>query len=92
MAVTFAATMGLGVLFSGATVLVYQGALTLVAAFVEPFLSAPVVTEMSAVGGVLLIGTGMNILGLSPSRIKVGNMLPAMVVPVVWFAVVGLFA
>lgn len=92
MAVTFAATMGLGVLFSGATVLVYQGALTLVAAFVEPFLSAPVVTEMSAVGGVLLIGTGMNILGLSPSRIKVGNMLPAMVVPVVWFAVAGLFA
>lgn len=89
MAVTFAATMGVGVLFSGATVLVYQGALTLLAGFVEPYLSAEVVVEMSAVGGVMLIGTGMNILGLTKERIKVGNMLPAIVLPVVWFAVVN---
>ena len=91
MAETFAATMGVGVLFSGATVLVYQGALTLLAGLVEPFLSAPVVVEMSAVGGVMLIGTGMNILGLTKDRIKVGNMLPALIAPVVWFAVSGLF-
>lgn len=90
MAVTFAATMGVGVLFSGAAVLVYQGALTLLAAFVEPYLSAPVVTEMSAVGGVMLIGTGMNILGLTKERVKVGNMLPAIILPVVWFAVANL--
>ena len=90
MAVTFAATMGVGVLFSGATVLVYQGALTLLAGLVEPFLSAAVVTEMSAVGGVMLIGTGINILGLMQKRIRVGNMLPAIVLPVVWFAVTGL--
>jgi len=87
MAVTFAATMGVGVLFSGATVLVYQGALTLLAVFVEPYLSYEVVVEMSAVGGVMLIGTGMNILGLTKERIKVGNMLPAMILPVIWFAV-----
>lgn len=91
MAVTFAAAMGVGVLFSGGTVLVYQGALTLLAGFVEPYLSAQVVTEMSAVGGVLLIGTGMNILGLTKDRIKVGNMLPAMVFPVIYYAVAGLF-
>lgn len=90
MAVTFAATMGVGVLFSGATVLIYQGALTLLAAFVEPYLSAPVVLEMSAVGGVMLIGTGMNILGLTKERIKVGNMLPAIILPIFWFAVEGL--
>ena len=90
MAVTFAATMGVGVLFSGATVLVYQGMLTLLAFFVEPFLSAAVVTEMSAVGGVMLIATGMNILGLTQKRIRVGNMLPAMVLPAIWFAVAGL--
>ena len=87
MAVTFAATMGVGVLFSGASVLIYQGALTLLAAFVEPFLSAPVVTEMSAVGGIMLIGTGINILGLTKERVKVGNMLPAIFLPVLWFAV-----
>ncbi len=91
MAVTFAATMGVGVLFSGATVLVYQGALTLLAGVVEPFLSAAVVTEMSAVGGIMLIGTGMNIMGLTKDRIRVGNMLPAMIFPVVWFAVAGIF-
>lgn len=91
MAVTFAATMGVGVLFSSATVLVYQGALTLLADVVEPFLSAAVVTEMSAVGGVMLIGTGMNILSLTQKRIRVGNMLPAIVLPVIWFAVAGLF-
>lgn len=90
MAVTFAATMGVGVLFSGATVLLYQGTLTLLAAFVEPYLSPAVVTEMTAVGGVMLIGTGMNILGLTRERIKVGNMLPAIVLPVIWFAVENL--
>lgn len=89
MAVTFAATMGLGVMFSGATVLIYQGALTLLAGVVEPFLSESVVVEMSAVGGVLLIGTGINILGLSPHRLKVGNMLPAMALPVLWFWAAG---
>jgi len=87
MAVTFGATMGVGVLFSGATVLLYQGALTLLAGVVEPYLSAQVVVEMSAVGGVMLIGTGMNIIGLTEERIKVGNMLPAMVLPVLWFAI-----
>lgn len=90
MAVTFAATMGVGVLFSGATVLIYQGALTLLAGLVEPYLSAPVVVEMSAVGGIMLIGTGMNIIGLTKERIKVGNMLPAIVLPVIWFAVSGM--
>ncbi|MBP3633592.1 MAG: DUF554 domain-containing protein [Oscillospiraceae bacterium] len=90
MAVTFAATMGVGVLFSGATVLIYQGALTLLAGFVEPYLSPEVIVEMSAVGGVMLIGTGINILGLTKERVKVGNMLPAIMLPVLWFAVANL--
>lgn len=90
MAVTFAATMGVGVLFSGGAVLIYQGALTLLAGMVEPYLSAEVVQEMTAVGGVLLIGTGMNILGLTKDRIKVGNMLPAIFFPVVWFLIKNL--
>ena len=91
MAVTFAAAMGVGVLFSGGTILIYQGALTLLAGFVEPYLSPEVIVEMSAVGGVMIIGTGMNILSLTKERIKVGNMLPAIVFPVLWFAIKGLF-
>ena len=91
MAVTFSATMGLGVLFSALTIFIYQGALTLLAGVVEPLLSSAAITEMSAVGGVMLIATGINIAGLSKERIKVGNMLPALIFPAVWFAVSGLF-
>ena len=89
MAVTFAATMGVGVLFSGAAILIYQGALTLLAGVVEPWLTAQMITEISAVGGILLLATGMNILDLPQKRIRVGNMLPAMVLPAIYFAVSG---
>ena len=90
MAVTFAATMGVGVLFSGCSVLIYQGALTLLAGVVEPWLTVEMITEISAVGGVMLLATGMNILGLTQQRIRVGNMLPAMIFPAVYFAVIGI--
>lgn len=91
MAVTLSATMGLGVIFSALTVIIYQGALTLLAGVVAPILSDPVITEMSAVGGVMLIATGMNIIGLTKERIRVGNMLPALILLVIWFAIAGLF-
>jgi len=89
MAVTFAATMGIGVMFSGVTVLVYQGALTLLAGVLEPFLSPQVIVEMSSVGGVMLMCTGMNVMRIGKAPIRVGNMLPALVLPVIWFAIVG---
>lgn len=91
MALTFGATMGAGVLFSAVTILVYQGGLTLLAGVIEPLLAPQVITEMSAVGGVMLIATGINILSLAKERIKVGNMLPALIFPAVWFAIAGLF-
>lgn len=91
MAVTFAATMGMGVAFSALTILLYQGGLTLLAGVIAPVLSDAAVTEMSAVGGIMLIATGMNIIGLTKDRIRVGNMLPALIFPAVWFAIAGLF-
>jgi uncharacterized membrane protein YqgA involved in biofilm formation len=91
MAVTLAATMGIGVAFSALTVIIYQGALTLLAGVIAPILSDPMIVEMSAVGGVMLIATGMNIIGLTKERIRVGNMLPALIFPAVWFAIAGLF-
>lgn len=91
MSVTFAATMGIGVAFAAVTVIIYQGALTLLAGVMEPVLTQSVITEMSAVGGVMLIATGMNIIGLTKERIQVGNMLPALIFPAIWFAIAGLF-
>lgn len=86
MAVTFGATMGLGVLFSAVTIFVYQGLLTLLAGLIEPLLSLQSITEMSAVGGIMLMATGLNVLGLGKERLRVGNMLPSLLLPPLWFA------
>ena len=89
----FAAAMGIGVTFSAVFVLVFQGFLTLLASAVGPALSAEVVNEMSAVGGVMLIGLGLNLLGITKDqdRIKVANMLPAILLPLLYFFIVSLF-
>lgn len=81
-AVTLAATMGIGVCFSAAPILIYQGLLTLLAIYIGPLLDTAVVTEMTAVGGVLLIGIGINMLSLAPKPLRVGNMLPAIFLPI----------
>ena len=80
----FAAAMGIGVPFAAVFVLVFQGSLTLLASVLAPFLSTAVVTEMSAVGGVILLGMGINMLELSSNRIKVANMLPAIFLPIAY--------
>lgn len=80
----FAAAMGVGVPFAALFVLVFQGALTLLAGVLSPFLSPEVVVEMSAVGGVILVGMGINMLELSEKRIKVANMLPAVFLPIAY--------
>ena len=78
----FGAGLGAGVIASAACVLICEGALTLLACAVAPYLTDRVVTEMSAVGGVLLLGLSINLLGLGKERLKVANMLPAVFLPV----------
>ena len=80
----FAAAMGAGVPFAALFILVFQGGLTLLAGLVSPYLSAAVITEMTAVGGTILIGMGLNMLELSEKRIKVANMLPAIFLPIAY--------
>jgi len=82
-AVTLAAALGVGVVFSGFTVLIYQGLITLLAMWVGPVLPEATVTEMSAVGGLLIIALAVNMLGLAGDRkLRVGNMLPAVFLPI----------
>ena len=83
-AVTFAAAMGLGVAFSVIPLLLYQGGITLLAGAVAPYLSDAVVTEMSAVGGVMLLGIAANMLGVTKERLRVGNMLPGLFLPLLY--------
>jgi len=82
-----AAALGPGVIFSALFVLIYQGALTLLAKYFQAFLNESVVNEISATGGVILLGIAINLLGLS--KIKVGNFLPALVLAAVIAWIIG---
>jgi len=88
--IIFASTWGPGVLLSAASVFVYQGGLTLGAQAVEPYMSADMIREISIVGGVLITAIGIDMLGIC--KIKVGNFLPAVFVPVVYYSVSALFS
>lgn len=83
-AISFAATMGIGVAFSVIPLFLYQGLMTLLAGWVGPYLPQEVIVEMSAVGGALIVGIAVNMLGLGKEKIKVGNMLPAMFLPLIY--------
>jgi uncharacterized protein len=73
-----AASMGWGVLFAALTVLIYQGSLTLGAGLVKTLLTEPMVAEMTATGGTLILAIGLNLLDLT--AIRVANFLPGLVV------------
>lgn len=73
-ALVFASSMGLGVVFSAVPVFIYQGIITFSAFYLQGLLSAHIVAEMSATGGLLILGIGLNILEIK--EIKVGNLLP----------------
>lgn len=77
----FASSLGLGVLFAAGFVLVFQGGVTMLAGLAAPFLGDAVIAEMTCVGSVLIIGLGLNMLGLT--KLKVMNYLPAIFLPIV---------
>ena len=82
--ITFAATMGIGVMFSVIPLVIYQGAITLLAAVVGPYLPPEVITEMTAVGGIAIMGIAINMMGIPNIKIRVGNMLPAIFLPIAY--------
>lgn len=73
--VFLASTMGIGVIFSAVPVFLYQGGITLLAGVLKELLNSGVIAEVSATGGLLILGIGVNMLGLK--EIKVGNLLPS---------------
>ncbi len=81
--VIFASSMGIGVLFSAVSVFIYQGFITISSSFIKELLIPSVVNEMSAVGGLLIAAIGVNM--ISTIKIKVGNMLPAIVIPLIYY-------
>ena len=81
-------SMGLGVLFSAFPVLIYQGSITLAAVFIKPYLQPDVVAQMSAVGGVLIMAIGFNF--VANSKIRIGSMIPAVFLPLLWYVILEL--
>jgi uncharacterized membrane protein YqgA involved in biofilm formation len=86
--VIFASSLGVGVVLSGLSVFIYQGLITVGAFLLKGVLVTTVVNDMSAIGGMLIIGMGLNMLG--SAKIKVTNLLPAIFVPVVYQLLQGL--
>lgn len=80
--IIFASTLGIGVMLSSFVVLIYQGSITLCAGLLSGVLSTAVITNMSAVGSLLIIGLGLNMLGVT--KIKVANLLPAIFIPILF--------
>jgi len=80
--VFFASTLGIGVIFSAASVFVYQGFITMTASFLGQFLVPDVVSQMSAIGGLLILAIGIGLLEIK--KIKVGNILPAIFIPLIY--------
>lgn len=83
-AAALAAAMGIGVALSLVPVFIWEGLLIILAGVLAPILSAEVVTEMTAVGGAIFIGMGINMLGLSQRKVNVPNLLPALILPIIY--------
>lgn len=84
-AVIFASSLGVGVMLSAVPVLAYQGGIALLGSAVAPLLSDALINEMSAVGGLLIVAIGVNM--LLDKDIKVANLLPAILVPFLYYPI-----
>ncbi|MCP3888629.1 MAG: DUF554 domain-containing protein [Desulfobulbaceae bacterium] len=81
--VIFASAMGLGVMFSAIAVFLYQGMITITAGFMKGYLVPETIAQMTSVGGLLILAIGLNMLKIT--TIKVGNLLPAVFLPLLYF-------
>jgi uncharacterized protein len=83
-------TLGVGVIFSALSVLLYQGTITLLAVQLQSILSDAMISELNAVGGILLMGLAISTL-LEIRPIRVGNMLPALVLSPLFMYLLSVF-
>ena len=84
-----AATYGFGIAIAAVVLLIWQSSIYISAQYIEPFLTGALMTEVSIVGGILILSSGLSILGIKDS--KTLNMLPSLFIPVIWFIILALF-
>ena len=83
--IILSSSLGIGVLFAAVPVFVYQGGITLLAGLLKPLLVPAVVSQMSATGGLLIVALGLNM--IRDEKIKVGTMLPAIFLPLIYYII-----
>lgn len=88
--VIMASSMGIGVIFSAVPVALYQGLITLVASALQPVMTDSLISQLNAVGSVLITAIGINMV-LDKKAVKVANLLPALAVPVLYQLITALF-
>lgn len=89
LVMVFSSTMGIGAMFSAIPVLIYQGGITLFAKLLAPVMSETLIANLSFVGSVLIFCVGVNL--AFGKKFKTGNMLPALLVPVFYEIIRGIF-
>ena len=80
-AIALASVFGLGVTMSAVPLIIFQGGITLLAFWLGDFIGDDIINELTAVGGILLVGLGINILEIK--QIRIMNMLPSLIIVVV---------
>ncbi len=88
-AMMLATVFGIGVAFSAISVLIYQGAITLLAVQADAFLTPEMWSSISMVGNIIIIGIGINFMKLK--AVKVANMLPSLLIPIIYYLIIGWF-
>lgn len=82
IAIALASTYGVGVLFSALPILLYEGSITILSSYAQGFFTPHIINQLSAVGGLLIIGVGINVLDIK--KLKVINLLPSLIIVVLF--------
>lgn len=82
ISMVFASTLGIGVLFAAIPLFFYQGGLTILSGFVAPYLTDGLIADLSYIGSILICLVGINL--LFGKQVRVGNLLPALLIPIVY--------
>lgn len=81
----FASTLGIGVVLSSVSVFIYQGIIAMGASYLKPILGAYAISDMTAIGSLLIIAIAFNMLNIT--KIKIANLLPAIFLPIIYYMI-----
>lgn len=88
-AIIFGSTLGFGVMFAAFPIIIYEGAITLLAGVLSPYMTTELVDQICMVGYAIIFCIGIDFLDVK--RIKTANLIPSLLIPIIWFLIMKLF-